>query len=53
MLAAHAQGKRYFGYRKIQLGRGSDLAQQARATPLDDEALEALDAACAALCDLG
>lgn len=53
MLAAHAQGKRYFGYRKIQLGRGSDLAKQARATPLDDEALEALDAACAALCDLG
>jgi len=56
MLAAHAQGKRYFGYRKNQLGRGSDLAEQARAaaaTPLGDEALEAVDAACAALRDLG
>lgn len=55
MLAAHAQGKRYFGYRKNQLGRGSDLAEQARAAAavaLGAEALEALDAACAALRDL-
>ena len=56
MLAAHKQGKRYFDYRKNQLGRGSDLAEQARATastPLGVEALEALEAACAALRDLG
>jgi hypothetical protein len=55
MLAAHAQGKRYFGYRKIQLGRGKELAERARAAagaPSDAESLEALDAACAALSDL-
>lgn len=56
MLAAHGAGKRYFAYRSNQLGRGAELASKARTVtgaPTDSEALEALDAACAALGDLG
>jgi hypothetical protein len=55
MLAAHSQGKRYFDFRTNQLGPGKELARQARSLstcPTDTEALEALDAACAALCHL-
>ncbi len=55
MLAAHGAGKRYFAYRSNQLGRGTELASKAReatGAPADAEALEALDAACAALSDL-
>lgn len=56
MLAAHALGTRYFQYRSNQLGRGADIARDARAAsgaPTEDEPLEALSAACAALHNLG
>ena len=55
MLAAHAQGKRYYAYRNNQLGRGQDIAKQARSAdgaPKEGEALEAMVAACAGLSDL-
>jgi hypothetical protein len=56
MLAARAKGKRFLDYRGSQLGRGAALAKKAQAAdgaPIDGPALEALNAACAALSDLG
>jgi len=55
MIAAASQGKRYFHYRKNQLGRGSDLAEKAGAHskyPAGAEAQDAVAAACAALTEL-
>jgi hypothetical protein len=56
MMAARRQGKRYFSYRRNQLGRGSHVSARARSAdgaPTSTEALEALDASCAGLGDLG
>jgi hypothetical protein len=55
MVAASAQGRRYFPYRRNQLGDGADLAAEAsshRAYPSDKEGVEAVAAACAAISEL-
>lgn len=55
MMAAVEAGKRYFGYRKVELRRGSDLVTVALATPdcpSSDSGKEGVAAACAALSDL-
>lgn len=55
MLAAIARNRRYFGYRRNELGRGGELCTKARDSaswPDGVEAQEAVDAACAALSDL-
>lgn len=56
MLAAHGEGKRYMQYRTNQLGPGAELrakAQKCATAPSDAESLDALAAACTALCHLG
>jgi hypothetical protein len=55
MVAASAQGRRYFQFRTQQLGRGADLAHAASehdSYPTKRESQEAVAAACAALVQL-